>query len=230
LKILFLNRILPRVFLLLFVPSISCAGDAAFKHFTSNNPGYFSVGFGAAYPVGSATRFHSSVSAAAGAASTNLTVSGDTAVSFSGGYRFASLPLRIGFEFMSLLNDVHPSNAKVTSLGDGSIMQRLYSLDGLYDYAITPNWFVSLGAALGITNFSFNTGNSSAAIVPIRDRYGFAYQAIAQITHRIGGFTLGVSYHFIGTSVSANRIFPTANTSSKLLNQYFGFQVGLMFW
>jgi hypothetical protein len=213
--------------LICFAASV-LAQSMSFADYVHNNPGYFSVGFGTSVTAGSASHFTASTTGV-GATATHMGVEGDVASSMSGGYHFARFPLRMGFGFVSMLDNVNPSSSAVTSLGDGSLIERIYALEGLYDYAFTPHWIASIGAGVGVANFSFNAGSSNS-IVEIRNQYGVAYQGIVELMYRWTGLSLGVSDHFIGTSVSVHNIFPSAHNSHAVLSNYIGFTGGIMFW
>ena len=208
------------------------AQPESFAEFVKVNPGYFQLGVGTAIPIGSSTSFSGIVPTAGGQTNAAISVSGDTSINLDGGYRFASLPVRLGFSFVSSLNNLDAPSVS-NSLSAASLSIKDYTIAGLYDYAITPHWIASAGAALGFASFVFDQSGSDVDNIgpaPTHNRFGFAYQGIAELMYRFTGITLGVTYHFIGSTVRINSIYPSADNQNAVLGSYFGFTAGVMFW
>ena len=203
----------------------------SFAQFASANPGYFNVGVGTSVMVGDAKSFNGVVPVESGTQNAAIKLIGDTSVNLEGGYRFSRVPLRMGFSFISMLSTVS-SNVETYAKSEDQLNILSYAVDTLYDYAITPHWILSAGGALGFTSFVYSGGSSvvNTGPAPTYNRVGFSYQAIAELMYRFSGITLGVTDHFIGTTVRANSIYPSADNKHYLLGNYIGCTVGVMFW
>ena len=210
-----------------FICASAIAESQSFAEFTSNNPGYFSIGFGSAIMTGAATHFSAPVISGGKQVNANISITGDVGSSLSGGYRFAAAPVRLGFSFVSMLSNVGLDSSAASNLTDGGLTEKIYTIATLYDYALTPHWVASAGAAMGFVTFSSDSDMGSS---PIHSSLGFSYQAVAELMYRFTELSVAVTYHFVGTTVAADSIYPSANNSHYLLGNYVGVTGGIMFW